>query len=79
MELKKMSGGMMADTDELTAVPEMVLENETFIGRGEDEAQSGTMPDMSKVKNSPTKAKQCQHIGQQMQRAPQTQTEMCKL
>ena len=54
MELKKMSGGMMADTDELTAVPEMVLENETFIGRGEDEAQSGTMPDMSKVKKSPT-------------------------
>lgn len=54
MELKKMSGGMMADTDELTAVPESVLENETFMGHGEDETQSGTMPDMSKVKNSPT-------------------------
>lgn len=44
----------MADTDELTAVPEKVLEDETFLGRGEDETQSGTMPDMSKVKSSPT-------------------------
>lgn len=54
MELKKMSGGMSVDTDELTAVPEKVLESETFLGNGNDEAQTGTMPDMSYAKGSPT-------------------------
>lgn len=54
MELKKMVSGMPVDTDELTATPEAVLENELFVGHGEDEAQQGEMPNMSYTKGSPT-------------------------
>lgn len=54
MELKKMPGGISADTDELTATADKVLEGETFLGRETDESQVGTMPDMTNAKGSPT-------------------------
>nr|DAW08839.1 MAG TPA: hypothetical protein [Bacteriophage sp.] len=54
MELKKMTGGASVDVDELTATPEKVLENAEFLGHGTEEPQSGTMPDLSSAKGSPT-------------------------
>lgn len=54
MELKKMSGGMYTDVDELTAEPAHVLEGETFLGHGNEDPQPGELPDMARVRDSPT-------------------------
>lgn len=47
------AGGGVIDYDSLTATPEDVPEGLTFVGHGTDDEQTGTLPDMSKMQNSP--------------------------
>jgi len=42
--------GSQANLDDLTAIPEDVLEGNIFLGKGSEEKQTGTLPD----KKSPT-------------------------
>lgn len=56
MRLKMMGGGGSPDYDELTATAEDVSEGLSFIGKGSDEEQTGTLPNREYMHGAPGRA-----------------------